>query len=132
MVCVDEYRRRSASLADSLHHPAVRHLRETASADVGGRRQAEHAEPSETLDDVARNVGLPIDGRWIERVAEERPQLRHQRIESRPLIRRKHWVGHDPVGDEAANEQALRDALSLGTGKEQVLGVAYALIPRVR
>ena len=126
-----EHRRGSTARSDLLEHATVGHLRKSAPAEFERCRHAEHAEPREAVNHLARDVRVSINGRGIEFLVEEPAQLRQHGVELLALLRGHRGIGHHPVGGEAAEEQPLRDAEPLRAGEEQFLRVVDLLFVRL-
>src|ERR1051325_1141398 len=118
---VDENRRRTATTADLFHHSAISHLREAASADIGGSGDAEDTEVGQLRDDLGGEVGLAINGHGIEPVVEEVFYFGNRRSNCWFLVGGKARIGHDPLGNESPEEEALGKAQFLWSRKNWAL-----------
>ena len=104
--------------ADFLQDLAVRHLRETMTADLLRRSHAEHAHPAQPVDHAARNVRLSIYFCRIQIFVEKLPKLAQNAIQLRLLRRRNARIWHDPIGNEMSLEKPLGETERLRPGKK--------------
>src|SRR5260370_38159608 len=115
---IHKNRRRSATAPDFLQDFAVRHLTETASANFFWRRRTEHADSSQSINHIPRNVRLPIDLRRIKMFIQEFAQLTERLIDFRLFRRRDPWLRHYPAANALALEEAFDETQRLRAGEQ--------------
>ena len=118
MVRVHKHRCRCAAAADLLQNSAVRHLGEPVTANFRRRSRTEHADSSQSIDHITRNVRLPIDLRRIEMFIQKFAQLTKRLVDLRLFRCRDPRIRHHPIGNEMALEQAFDKTERLRAGKK--------------
>src|SRR5437763_1038721 len=129
MVRVHENRRRRAARTDLLQNLRIRELRKTMTAVLSRRGHSENPDPSQTVDHIARNVGLSIDLRRIELRVQKGAQFFQRLIELCLLGLRDPRIRHHPVGNEMPLKKSFNKAKRLRTGEQQFLGLLHFLLP---
>ena len=104
-------------------------MRKAQSAVFHRRSRTEHADAPKTIDDVARNVCLPIYLRRIEIFIQKLPKFGQRLVQLRLLRRRHAWVRHHPIGHEMPMEKAFGKTKHLRPGEEQFLSLLDFFLP---
>ena len=99
---VCEHRSRCAPRADLFQNLAVGPLRKSAAAKFLRRRHPEHAVSRQSIDQVLRNIRLPIDRNRVEMFIEKLPNFRERFVQFRLLRRGNSRIRHCPVGNETS------------------------------
>ena len=76
----------------------------------------------------AEYYSYAVDGRGIELLIQKQAQLRQHGVELRALFGGHRRIGHDPIGNEAAEKQAFGDSEPLRAGEKQLFRVADVLV----
>ena len=129
VVRVYENRCRRATAADFLKHPAVGHLRKTASTVFHWRGRSEHADATESIDNLAWNIRLSIYLGGVEMFVEKLAEFRKRLVQLRLLRCRDAWIRHHPVGNEMTLEKTFREAKRLRPPEEEFLRLLNFLLP---
>src|SRR5437773_10075032 len=129
MVRVYENRCRRATAADFLKHSAVGHLRKTASTVFHWRGRSEHADATESIDNLARNIRLSIYLNRIEMFIEKLPKFRQRLVQLGLLRCWDAWIRHHPIGNETTLEKTFRQAKRLWPREEELLRLLNLLLP---
>src|ERR1700730_10911839 len=118
MMRVHKYRCRCAAAADLLQNSAIRHLGKTVAADFFWRSRTEHADSSQSINHITRNVRLPIDLRRIKMFIQKFAQLTERLVDFRLFRSRDPWIRHHPIGNEMALEEAFDETERLRAGEK--------------
>src|SRR5437870_6407055 len=118
MMRIDEHRGRCAAATDFFQNFAVRHLRKTATANFFWCSRTEHADSSQSIDHITRNVLLPIYRRRIKMFIQKFAQLSKRLVDFRLFRRRDSWIRHHPIGNEMALEEAFDETERLRAGEK--------------
>src|ERR1043165_1945913 len=127
-MCVDEYCGRGAMAADDLQDLGIAELREAAAAELRGRRHAENAEARKSVDDVARDVGIAIDGGGVDVVMCILLQFRDRFLDGGPLLRVEFRIREQQRGLELSKKERLRESEFHLFRKEKLLGLFLLLL----
>src|SRR5205085_6223700 len=119
MMRVHENGCRCATPADRLQNFAVRHLAKTVAANFFWRSRAEHADSSESIDHVARNVRLPVDFHRIEMFIQKLAQFSEGLVDLSLFRRRDPRIRHHPIGNKMSLEQSFDETKRLRTVEQQ-------------
>src|ERR1700736_2266784 len=113
-----KYRCRCAPATDLLQNFAVRHLGKTVTADFFWRSRTEHADSSQSINHITRNVRLPIDVRRIKMFIQKFAQLTERLVDFRLFRSLDSRIRHHPIGNEMALKQAFNESERLRPGEE--------------
>src|SRR5438552_8071970 len=104
MVSVDEHGSRRIALADFFEHSAILHLRKAAPAKFSRCGHAQNTGVRQTMDEIARNVRMPIDPVRIELAVQHLPNLSQRALQLRFLSGGEPGVRHHPISNEISVE----------------------------
>src|SRR3954468_18859048 len=128
MMRIHEHRCRSATFADLLENLAVRYLRKSMTTSFFRSGHSEHADPAQTIDHIARDIGLSIYRVRIELPVERLAQIGQDFVEFSLLVRRNLRIRHHPIGNESSQKEAFGETKHLWSSEEKFFGLLNLLL----